>query len=86
MGITYVRFAVTNPAHYRVMFGGFVDPKARQAELAGEAAQALDALVGALTELQRDGLVRGDDPESACRAPTTNGCGASLSGVRPDLG
>jgi len=62
MGISYVRFAVANPAHYRVMFGGFVDPKARQPELATEAAQALDALVGALTELQRDGLVRGDDP------------------------
>ena len=28
MGVAYVRFAVANPAHYRVMFGGFVDPKA----------------------------------------------------------
>ena len=27
MGVAYVRFAVANPAHYRVMFGGFVDPK-----------------------------------------------------------
>ena len=28
MGVAYVRFAVANPSHYRVMFGGFVDPKA----------------------------------------------------------
>ena len=31
MGVAYVRFAVANPAHYRVMFGGFVDPKAVRA-------------------------------------------------------
>src|SRR6188472_3799943 len=27
MGVAYVRFAVTNSSHYRVMFGGFVDPQ-----------------------------------------------------------
>src|SRR5262245_24961000 len=27
MGAVYVRFAIANPAHYRVMFGGFVDPE-----------------------------------------------------------
>jgi AcrR family transcriptional regulator len=62
MGVAYVRFAVDNSAHYRVMFGGFVEPEARRPELLDESAQALDALVRALTELQRDGLVRGDDP------------------------
>src|SRR5687768_10965939 len=36
MGIAYVRFALANPAHYRVMFGGFVDPEARDSELAIE--------------------------------------------------
>src|SRR5262245_29560857 len=25
MGVAYVRFAVANPSHYRVMFGGVVD-------------------------------------------------------------
>src|SRR5262245_40601577 len=26
MGAVYVRFAVDNPSHYRVMFGGLLDP------------------------------------------------------------
>lgn len=62
MGLAYVQFAVANSAHYRVMFGGFVAPEARQPELIDESAQALDALVRALAALQRDGLVRADDP------------------------
>jgi AcrR family transcriptional regulator len=61
MGIAYVRFAVANPSHYRVMFGGFVDTEAREPALATEAAGAFDALVDALAALQRDGIVRGDD-------------------------
>jgi AcrR family transcriptional regulator len=62
MGVAYVRFAVASPAHYRVMFGGFVDHEVRSPELATEAAGALQALVDALIALQRDGLVRADDP------------------------
>lgn len=61
MGVAYVRFAVTNPSHYRVMFGGFVDTEAREPELAAEAAGAFQALVDALAALQRDGVVRGDE-------------------------
>ena len=61
MGAAYVRFAAANPAHYRVMFGGFVDPKACDPELTTEAAGAFQALVDALATLQRDGAVRGDE-------------------------
>ena len=61
MGVAYVRFAIANPAHYRVMFGGFVDPEGCDPELATEAAAAFQALVDALATLQRDGLMRGDD-------------------------
>jgi len=63
MGVAYVRFAAANPSHYRVMFGGFLefDPLP---ELVTEAAGAFQALVDALVTLQRDGLVRGDDPET----------------------
>ena len=60
MGVAYVRFAVANPSHYRVMFGGFVDPKACDPELTTEAAGAFQALVDALAALQRDGVVRDD--------------------------
>jgi AcrR family transcriptional regulator len=62
MGVAYVRFAVANPAHYRVMFGGFVDSKARSPELAAEGEGAFQALVESLIALQRAGLVRDDDP------------------------
>jgi AcrR family transcriptional regulator len=61
MGVAYVRFAVANPAHYRVMFGGFVHQQAPDPELAAEAEGAFQALVDALAALQRDGVVRGDD-------------------------
>lgn len=61
MGVAYVSFAVANPSHYRVMFGGFVDPETRDPELAAEAEGAFQALVDALAALQHDGMMRGDD-------------------------
>ena len=61
MGVAYVRFAAANPAHYRVMFGGFVDAEACDPELATEAAGAFQALVDALAALQRESIVRGDE-------------------------
>jgi AcrR family transcriptional regulator len=61
MGAAYVRFAVANPSHYRVMFGGFVDPEGRDPELAAEAEGAFSALVAALAALQRDGIFRNED-------------------------
>lgn len=62
MGVAYVRFAVDNPSHYRVMFGGFVEEEARDPDLATEAEGAFQALVEALAGLQRDGVMRaGDD-------------------------
>jgi len=67
MGLAYVRFAVANPSHYRVMFGGFVTSPPRLPELATEAAGALQALVDALRALQRDGLVRSEDPTTMAR-------------------
>jgi AcrR family transcriptional regulator len=67
MGVAYVRFAVANPSHYRVMFGGFVDPKACEPELAAEAAGAFQALVDALAALQRDAIVRAEDSVKMAR-------------------
>jgi AcrR family transcriptional regulator len=61
MGVAYIRYAVANPSHYSVMFGGFVDPSACDPELAAEAGGAFQALVDALAVLQRDAAVRGDD-------------------------
>jgi AcrR family transcriptional regulator len=61
MGRAYVRFAVTNPSHYRVMFGGFVvdspDP-----ELVREGSAAFQVLLDAIVSLQKDGLMNDDEP------------------------
>ena len=67
MGAAYVRFAVANPSHYRVMFGKFVEPSGHLPELETEAAGALHALVDALIALQREGLVRADEPMTQAR-------------------
>ncbi len=61
MGVAYVRFAVTNSSHYRVMFGGFVDPQPQDPDLVAEGEGAFRALVDALAALQRDALVRADE-------------------------
>jgi AcrR family transcriptional regulator len=67
MGVAYVRFAVANPSHYRVMFSRFVDPEPQEAELAAEAGGAFQALVDAVVALQREGIVRDDDPMLVAR-------------------
>jgi AcrR family transcriptional regulator len=67
MGVAYIRFAMANPSHYRVMFGGFVDNAPRDAELIRESTAAFQALVDALTSLQKEGSVRGDDTVQLAR-------------------
>ena len=62
MGTAYVQFAVTHSAHYRVMFGGFVESCAKDEALVEEAKAAFQVLVDALVEQQRAGRVRSDDP------------------------
>ncbi len=85
MGVAYVDFAVANPSHYRVMFGGFVDPKACDPELAAEAAGAFQALVDALAALQRDGLVRGDDTVTMARFVWAVVHGVAMLGIDGQL-
>jgi len=60
MGVAYIRFAMANPSHYRVMFGGFVD-NAPDEDLMRESAAAFQALVDAIVALQKEGAVRKDD-------------------------
>jgi AcrR family transcriptional regulator len=66
-GVAYIRFAMANPSHYRVMFGGFVDDAPRDEELTREANAAFQALVDSLVVLQKDGAVRKDDPVQLAR-------------------
>ena len=62
MGLAYVQFAVAHPSHYRVMFGGFIESCARDAEFVQEAQAAFQVLVDSLVEQQGARLVRRDDP------------------------
>jgi AcrR family transcriptional regulator len=61
MGVAYVQFAVANPSHYRVMFGGFVHTQTSEPELTVEADGAFQALVDALAALQHDAVMRAED-------------------------
>src|SRR5688572_6506791 len=67
MGVAYIRFAMANSSHYRVMFGGFVDDGPRDEELTRESTAAFQALVDAIVSLQKDGAVRKDDPLQLAR-------------------
>ena len=62
MGRAYVRFAMSHPSHYRVMFGRFLEKCRADPELIEEASGAFQALVDALVELQERKLARPDDP------------------------
>jgi AcrR family transcriptional regulator len=85
MGVVYVRFAVANPSHYRVMFGGFVDPEAREPELAAEAAGAFQALVDALAVLQRDAIMRAEDTVKMARFVWAVVHGVAMLGIDGQL-
>jgi AcrR family transcriptional regulator len=52
MGLAYVRFAVANPAHYRVMFGRYPDLSKSDPALPRDAFAAFQPLVDALTALE----------------------------------
>jgi AcrR family transcriptional regulator len=67
MGVAYVRFAIDNPSHYRVMFGGFLERRPPEPELQVEARGAFQALVDAVAALQRTGFLRKDDTVLAAR-------------------
>ena len=76
MGVAYIRFAITNPAHYRVMFGSFVDLKAKEPELSTEAEGAFQALVDALTApAQRDRTRRRHGVDGQIRVVRCPRCG-----------
>jgi AcrR family transcriptional regulator len=62
MGTAYVRFAMENSAHYRVMFGDFLNLSACDPELKADASAAFQVLMSALVALREQGLARPDDP------------------------
>jgi AcrR family transcriptional regulator len=65
MGAAYVRFAIANPAHYRIMFGRFRDLCESDPALAADASGSFQVLLDALASLERAGvgagILRDDD-------------------------
>jgi len=61
MGEAYVRFALSNPWHYRVMFGSGFELLASDPELVEEGKGAFQALADALSQLQADGFLRKEE-------------------------
>lgn len=66
-GRAYIRFAVENPAHYRVMFGRVWGDGSEESEVVKEGAAAFGALVGLLVTLQAHGIARQGDPVQLAR-------------------
>lgn len=64
MGEAYIQFALAHPAHYRVMFGGFVSKAACDPALGVEAQSAFRVLLDAIVELQQQGLVRAGNSQA----------------------
>jgi len=62
MGAAYVRFAIANPSHYRVMFGGFKELGGQDPELETEATASFNVLLDAIVALQRDRVLASDEP------------------------
>jgi AcrR family transcriptional regulator len=85
IGMAYVQFAVTHPSHYRVMFGRFVESRAKDAEFVGEATAAFQVLVDALIEQQQAGIVRRDDPLLLARFSWSNVHGIAMLAINGQL-
>ena len=62
MAVAYVRFALDQPSHYRVMFGAALDAETCDPDLRVEGAAAFQALVDAIVSQQRAGILRPDEP------------------------
>ncbi len=56
IGLAYVQFALTHPAHYRVMFGNYRNDSCESASLAEVAEQSFMVLVNIIQEGQETGV------------------------------
>jgi len=61
-GIGYVEFAVSNPVHYRIMFGNEILENKRTSELVKAAETSFNELFYAVQTCQEEKLVKSTDP------------------------
>ena len=65
MGVAYVRFALTHPSHYRVIFGGVAANRESRPDPDGDdSTDAFQVLVDAIVAEQAAGRVRREDPQA----------------------
>jgi AcrR family transcriptional regulator len=64
MGEEYVRFALENPAHYRLMYGKEALTREDQPELREAAIALFEQLVGVIQAHQRSGAIKRQDPRA----------------------
>ena len=62
MGEEYVRFAIENPAHYRLMYGREALTREDAPELREAAIALFEQLVAAIKAHQRNGVIKRQDP------------------------
>jgi AcrR family transcriptional regulator len=64
MGEEYVRFALENPAHYRLMYGKEALTREDQPELREAANSLFEQFVGVIQAHQRSGAIKKQDPRA----------------------
>jgi AcrR family transcriptional regulator len=62
VGIGYVTFATSHPSHFRVMFGREMADRSASLGLRRLATETFNLLVDAISDCQRAGLVRAEEP------------------------
>lgn len=67
LGVAYVRFALAQPSHYRVMFGAEIPDRAAHPALAAAAETAFAGLAAVVAEGQRAGKLRPGDAAELAR-------------------
>lgn len=68
IGMTYIRFAVEQPARFRLMFGREVANRGSHLPLDQAANETFGMLVAAIEKGQQSGLIRGGDPRELSMA------------------
>ena len=68
LGVGYVGFAASRPSHFRVMFGREMADRSAYPSLREAAAKTFRALVQAIADCQRAGIVRSGAPEELALA------------------
>ncbi|TMA71604.1 MAG: TetR/AcrR family transcriptional regulator [Deltaproteobacteria bacterium] len=81
IAVTYVRFAVDHPAHFRVMFGPVVLDKTIYPTLGTVTIGSFDAITQAIADCQRSGALRAGDPRLAAVALWTLAHGVAALAV-----